>query len=61
MISSKVKAEEDGETGNEEHDALVKQMQENISKLEKIMEVNDTAIDEDNDKITHVQPNKTLH
>ena len=36
-------------------------MRENVSKLEKIMEVNDTAIDEDNDKITHVQPNRTLH
>ena len=61
MITSKVKAEEDGTTGNEDHDELVKQMQENVSKLEKIMEDNNTAIDEDNDKITHVQPNKTLH
>jgi len=62
MISSKVKAEEEGTTGNEEHDELVKQMNENVSKLEKIMEGSDTAIDdEDNEKITHVQPNKTLH
>ena len=61
MVTKKIRAEEDGETGNEEHDALVKQMQDNVSKLEKIMEDNNTAIDEDNDKITHVQPNKTLH
>ena len=47
MITSKVKAEEDGTTGNEDHDELVKQMQENVSKLEKIMEDNDTAIDEE--------------
>ena len=61
MVTKKIKSEEDGTTGNEEHDALVKQMQENISKLEKIMEDNNTAIDDDNDRITHVQPNKTLH
>ena len=61
MVSKKIKMEEDGTTGNDEHDALVKQMQENVAKLEKIMEDNNTAIDEDNDKITHVQPNKTLH
>ena len=61
MITSKVKSEEDGTTGNEDHDALVKQMQENVSKLEKIMEDNNTAIDDDNEKITHVQPNRTLH
>ena len=58
MVSRKVKAEEDGETGNEEHDALVSQMRENVSKLEAILEDNDI---EDNDKITHLQPNKTLH
>ena len=61
MITSKVKSEEDGTTGDSEHDELVKQMNENVAKLEKIMEDNDTAIDEDNEKITHVQPNKTLH
>ena len=61
MITSKVKAEEDGTTGNQDHDELVKQMQENVSKLEKIMEDNNTAIDDDNEKITHVQPNRTLH
>ena len=61
MVSKKVLAEEDDGTGDEEHDALVQQMRENVSKLEKIMEDNNTAIDEDNDKITHVQPNKTLH
>ena len=61
MITSKVKAEEDGTTGDLEHDELVKQMNENVSKLEKILKDNDTAIDEDNEKITHVQPNKTLH
>jgi len=61
MITSKVKAEKDGTTGDPEHDELVKQMQENVSKLEKILVDNDTAIDEDNEKITHVQPNKTLH
>ena len=61
MVSKKVLAEEDGETGNEDHDALVQQMRENVSKLEQIMEDNNTAIDDDNDKITHVQPNKTLH
>ena len=58
MVSRKVRAEEDGETGNEEHDALVSQMRENVSKLEAILEDNDI---EDNDKITHLQPNKTLH
>ena len=61
MITSKVKSEEDGTTGNEDHDALVKQMQENVSKLEKIMEDNNTAIDDSDDRVTHVQPNKTLH
>ena len=61
MVTRKIKSEEDGETGNEEHDELVKQMQENVSKLEKIMEDNNTAIDDDNEKITHVQPNRTLH
>ena len=61
MVTKKIKAEEDGETGSDEHDELVKQMRENVSKLEKIMEDNNTAIDEDNDRITHVQPNKTLH
>ena len=58
MVSRKVRAEESGETGNEEHDALVNQMRENVSKLEAILEDNDI---EDNDKITHLQPNKTLH
>ena len=58
MVTKKIKAEEDGETGNEEHDALVKQMQENVAKLEKIMEGTD---DDNDDKITHMQPNKTLH
>ena len=58
MVSRKVRAEEDGETGNDEHDALVSQMRENVSKLEAILEDNDI---EDNDKITHLQPNKTLH
>ena len=61
MVTKKIKAEEDGETGNDEHDELVKQMRENVSKLEKIMEDNNTAIDDDNEKITHVQPNRTLH
>ena len=64
MVTRKIKSEEDGETGNEEHDELVKQMQENVSKLEKIMEGNDTAIADDIDtdeSITHVQPNRTLH
>ena len=64
MVSSKVKSEEDGETDNEEHDNLVKQMRENVAKLEKIMEGNDTAIADDIDtdeSITHVQPNRTLH
>ena len=61
MITSKVKAEEDGTTGDPEHDELVKQMQENVSKLEKILKDNDTAIDDDDEKITHVQPHKTLH
>ena len=58
MVSRKVRAEEDGITGDDEHDALVRQMQENVSKLEAILEDNDV---EDSDKITHVQPNKTLH
>ena len=58
MVSRKVRAEEEGETGSEEHDALVSQMRENVSKLEAILEDNDI---EDNDKITHLQPNKTLH
>ena len=61
IIKSKVKAEEDGTTGDPEHDELVKQMQENVSKLEKIIKDNDTAIDDDDEKITHVQPHKTLH
>ena len=63
MITSKVKSEEDGTTGNPEHDELVKQMQENVSRLEKMMEENDndTAIDDSDDRITHVQPNKILH
>ena len=67
MVSKKIKMEEDGETGNIEHDALVKQMQENVSKLEKLMEGSGVDMDDmddvdDNDeKITHVQPNKTLH
>ena len=59
MVSRKVRAEEDGETGNEEHDALVNQMRENVSKLEAILDENN--VDEDNDRITHLQPNKTLH
>ncbi len=58
MVSRKVKAEEDGTTGDNEHDALVTQMRENVSKLEAILEDNDM---EDNDKITHLQPNRTLH
>ena len=61
MVTKKIKAEEDGETGDVEHDALVKQMQENVSKLEKIMEDSDTSIDDNDEKITHVQPNRTLH
>ena len=61
MVTKKIKSEEDGETGNEEHDALVKQMQENVSKLEKIMEDNNTAIDDSDERVTHVQPNRTLH
>ena len=61
MITSKVKSEEDGTTGDPEHDELVKQMQENVSKLEKILKDNDTAIDEDDERITHVQPHKILH
>ena len=59
MVSRKVRAEESGETGNEEHDALVNQMRENVSKLEAILDENN--VDEDNDRITHLQPNKTLH
>ena len=58
MVSKKVKAEEDGTTGDDEHDALVNQMRENVSKLEAILEDSDI---EDSDKITHLQPNKTLH
>ena len=61
MITSKVKAEEDGTTGDPDHDELVKQMQVNVSKLEKILKDNDTSIDEDDERITHVQPNKILH
>ena len=65
MVSSKVKSEEDGETGNEEHDELIKNMQENVAKLEKLMESSSTAEDmdtlEEEDKITHVQPNRVLH
>ena len=61
MVTKKIKSEEDGTTGNEEHDALVKQMQENVSKLEKLMESNDMDVDDNDEKITHVQPNKTLH
>ena len=61
MVTKKIKSEEDGTTGNEEHDELVKQMQENVSKLEKIMEGSDTDTDEHDERITHLQPNKTLH
>jgi len=62
MVTKKIKAEEDGEeTGDVEHDALVKQMQENVSKLEKILEDNNTAVDDSDEKVTHVQPNRTLH
>ena len=61
MVTKKIKAEEDGETGDVEHDALVKQMQDNVSKLEKIMEDNNTAIDDSDERVTHVQPNITLH
>ena len=61
MVTKKIKSEEDGETGNEEHDELVRQMQENVSKLEQIMEDNNTAIDDSDERVTHVQPNKTLH
>ena len=64
MVSKKIKAEEDGETGNLEHDELVKQMQENVSKLEKLMEgsgIDMDDVDDNDEKITHVQPNKTLH
>ena len=61
MVSKKIKMEEDGTTGNDEHDALVKQMQENVAKLEKIMESTDMDSIDDDDKITHMQPNKTLH
>ena len=57
MVTSKVKSEDEGTTGDLEHDALVKQMQENVAKLEKLMEGNDI----DDEKVTHVQPNKTLH
>ena len=58
MLTKKIKMEEEGTTGNEDHDALVRQMQENVAKLEKIMEGTD---DDNDDKITHMQPNKTLH
>ena len=61
MVSKKIQMEEDGETGDVEHDALVKQMQENVSKLEKILEDNNTAVDDSDEKVTHVQPNRTLH
>ena len=63
MVTKKIKMEEEGTTGNDEHDALVKQMQENVAKLEKIMEGSGTDMDsiDDDDKITHMQPNKTLH
>ena len=61
MVTKKIKSEEEGTTGNDEHDALVRQMQENVSKLEKIMERNDMDSIDDDDKITHMQPNKTLH
>ena len=65
MVTKKIKSEEDGETGNEEHDQLIKNMQENVAKLEKLMESSSTAEDmdalEEEDKITHVQPNRVLH
>ena len=63
MVTKKIKMEEEGTTGNDDHDALVKQMQENVAKLEKIMENSGTDMDaiDDDDKITHMQPNKTLH
>ena len=63
MVTKKIKMEEEGTTGNEDHDALVRQMQENVAKLEKIMENSGTDMDaiDDDDKITHMQPNKTLH
>ena len=61
MVTKKIKMEEEGTTGNDEHDALVKQMQENVAKLEKIMESTDMDSIDDDDKITHMQPNKTLH
>ena len=61
MVTKKIRAEEDGTTGDDEHDALVKQMQDNVSKLEKIMEDNNTAIDDSDERVTHVQPNRTLH
>ena len=61
MVSKKIKMEEEGTTGNEDHDALVRQMQENVAKLEKIMESTDMDSIDDDDKITHMQPNKTLH
>ena len=61
MVTKKIKAEEDGTTGNEEHDELVKQMRENVSKLEKLMEGNDTDMEEHDERVTHLQPNKTLH
>ena len=61
MVTKKIKMEEEGTTGNDEHDALVKQMQENVAKLEKIMEGSEMDSIDDDDKITHMQPNKTLH
>ena len=63
IVTKKIKMEEEGTTGNEDHDALVRQMQENVAKLEKIMEGSGTDMDaiDDDDKITHMQPNKTLH
>jgi len=36
-------------------------MQDNVSKLEKIMEGTDMDSIDDDEKITHMQPNKTLH
>ena len=64
MISSKAKAEEEGETGNEEHDQVVKNMQENVARLEKIMAERGEDMNESDDLenvITHIQPNRVLH
>ena len=63
MISSKAKAEEEGETGNEEHDQLVKTMQENVARLEKLMAEHGEDVDESDleNVITHVQPKRVLH